>query len=121
MICTVKATVERGVPKTLHLLNVTVAYSSNLILDVDVDAIISNFGDYDAPKEVDLSELQCTQPVDSSRNPAEATVSTLRSEPQLHATAAFAMCMTGLERTLALICSRLTVLHGADWLCPAPA
>lgn len=37
MFCTAKATAQQGVPTVLRLLNVTVARSSNLILDVNVE------------------------------------------------------------------------------------
>lgn len=61
MPCTAKATAERGVFTTLRLLNITVVRSSNLILDVHIDTTISDFGAYDAPNAVALSEPQCTQ------------------------------------------------------------
>lgn len=64
MPCIAKDMVEQGVLTMLCLLNVTVEHSSSLILDVHVDATISDFGVYDVPNVVVLSEPQCAQRAD---------------------------------------------------------
>lgn len=64
MPCIAKDMVEQGVLTMLCLLNVTVEHSSSLILDVHVGATISDFGAYDLPNVVVLSEPQCARRAD---------------------------------------------------------
>lgn len=100
---------RRMVPTMLHLLNITLARSSKLTMNVHVDASISTFGTYNAPNTAALRE--------------QTRHSTLR-RLQLEATVLY---MCSLLYAGQGLCARshlyacLAMLHGSDQLCPAPA